>query len=228
MNRKTVQKTVSSPLAIYSVAVVWLLMGWLFPIYKPGFFIAACLLSCLSYFLVRKAVPGKTVEVTVEEEPPQTGVAAADGILAEGSDYLRQFEALRQKVSDPQVSAKTGRLQELCSSIFEEIRKSPDKAPQIRRFSNYFLPTSIKLLQTYVNLDTSGGEGENISGAKRDIAAALDNVETAFSKQLDMLFSGEAMDVSAEVSALQAVLAGDGLIGKTMREEGQSTIELKL
>jgi len=86
---------------------------------------------------------------------------------------------------------------------------------------NYFLPTTLKLLETYDNLSVSGAVGENAAQVKKDIKASMDNVVKAFSKQLDNLYSSEALDVSAEVGVLEAVLAGEGLLNNSAQQLNQ-------
>ena len=79
------------------------------------------------------------------------------------------------------------------------------------KFLNYYLPTSLKLLNTYAELDAQGINGSNISQSKREIEATMDTLCDAFAAQLDKLFTSDAMDVSADIAAMQAMLAQDGL-----------------
>ncbi len=236
MTKKTVIKKIPSPLPVYAVGGVWLLCGLLFPLYKLGFLLMTCLLSLGAYLLGNRLCPGKLVESQVEEPLILTGDQLADQVIRDGSGYLSRLQTLNEAIADPEVSASIDKLQRVSQAIFAEIRKSPGKAPQIRRFINYFLPTTIKLLETYANLDASGAGGDNIRQTKADIVHSLANVEAAFDKQLDNLFSGEALDVSAEAAALRAVLAGDGLLQADMpaappsqtQEEQEPKIKLQL
>ena len=93
----------------------------------------------------------------------------------------------------------------------QQLSKDPSKVPQLRKFLNYYLPTSLKLLNTYAELDAQGINGSNISQSKREIEATMDTLCDAFAAQLDKLFTSDAMDVSADIAAMQAMLAQDGL-----------------
>ena len=110
-----------------------------------------------------------------------------------------------------EMSEKISRLEDISAKIFDLAEKDPSKVPQLRKFLNYYLPTSLKLLNTYAELDAQGINGSNISQSKREIEATMDTLCDAFAAQLDKLFTSDAMDVSADIAAMQAMLAQDGL-----------------
>ena len=97
--------------------------------------------------------------------------------------------------------------------------EQPDKLPQIRRFLNYYLPTTLKLLNAYDRMGSAGVAGANIDGTMGKIDAMMDKVVQAFDKQLDALFADEALDISTDITVLEQMLAREGLGGMQM---GQS------
>ena len=94
--------------------------------------------------------------------------------------------------------------------------EKPSKLPQIRKFMNYYLPTTLKLLNAYDRMDAAGVSGSNIDGTKGKIEDMLDTICTAFTRQLDDLYGEEAMDVSAEITVMEQMLAQEGLGGMTL------------
>ncbi|MEG1537671.1 MAG: 5-bromo-4-chloroindolyl phosphate hydrolysis family protein [Clostridiales bacterium] len=232
MAKKIVQKKLASPLPVYGVGGVWLLCGLLFPLYRLVFLLVTALLSVGVYLLLSRICPAKIIQVEVDEPTRLTGDALADQVIQNGAVYGEQFQSLNLAIGDPQISDKIDHLADICQAIFAEITKNPDKAPQIRKFMNYFLPTTLKLLETYQNLDVSGASGENIQQTKENIRLSLEQVAGAFAKQLDNLFSGEALDISAETAVLQAVLAGEGLlspqqnVNSAPKDDGEIKLQL--
>ena len=91
-----------------------------------------------------------------------------------------------------------------------------DQKSQIRRFLNYYLPTTLKLLNAYDRLDEAGISGINIDGAKGKISEVMAAIVSAFDRQLDALYQGEVMDINAEIKVLQSLLTGDGLADDQM------------
>ena len=107
------------------------------------------------------------------------------------------------------MSAKISRLEDLTAKIFKLAKEQPQKLSGMRKFMDYYLPTSLKLLTRYEKLDAQGVEGTNISDAKRQIE---DTMITAFEKQLDKLFLSESIDISADIATMQNLMRADGLM----------------
>ena len=97
--------------------------------------------------------------------------------------------------------------------IFALAQKDPDKKAQLQKFMNYYLPTALKLLNTYASLSGQAVEGTNITEAKHSIERSMDLLVTAFENQLDKLFQADALDVNADIAALEGMLNLDGLTG---------------
>lgn len=110
---------------------------------------------------------------------------------------------------------KISRLEAVSTKIFEQAKADPEKLPQMRKFMDYYLPTSLKLLNTYAELDKQGIEGENISESKHRIEQTMDTLVKAFETQLDKLFASDALDVSTDIDVMENMLRADGLTGDT-------------
>lgn len=124
---------------------------------------------------------------------------------------LAQIKMVNDAIPDPVMSAKIDRIGTLTGKILDYQRKNPDKDSQLRSFLNYYLPTTLKILRAYAQLDQQGIEGENISAAKARIEGMMDKVVEGFEKQLDKLFRDEALDITSDVSVLEKMLDKDGL-----------------
>lgn len=142
-----------------------------------------------------------------EPEPAKTEAEAED----EDEKILREIRQVNDDIPDEVMSAKIDRIEELTGKILAYQRAHPDKSSQLRSFLNYYLPTTLKILRAYAQLDAQGIEGENISAAKARIEGMMDQVVSGFEKQLDKLFQNEAMDVNTDVQVLENMLKKDGL-----------------
>lgn len=170
-----------------------------------GYFGAGAYIDNRTDFLVVRGPAPIPAQPPKEEPAPEPGQYDA---------MLTQFRLLGQAVANPLLRAKIHRLEQLAQQIFTLAEKDPDKAPQLKKFTEYYLPTSFKLLNTYVQMEHQGIQGENISEAKQSIERSMDMLITAFENQLDKLFQADALDVSADISALEGMLNLDGLTGK--------------
>ena len=140
---------------------------------------------------------------------PKAQPAAADEYAA----LLRQLREVNDAIPDPVMSQKISRLEEVSGRIFALAQKDPDKKAQLQKFMNYYLPTALKLLNTYASLSGQAVEGTNITEAKHSIERSMDLLVTAFENQLDKLFQADALDVNADIAALEGMLNLDGLTG---------------
>lgn len=124
---------------------------------------------------------------------------------------LRQLREVNDAIPDPVMSQKISRLEEVSERIFALAQKDPDKKAQLQKFMNYYLPTALKLLNTYASLSRQAVEGTNITEAKHSIERSMDLLVTAFENQLDKLFQSDALDVTTDIAALEGMLNMDGL-----------------
>ena len=134
--------------------------------------------------------------------------------MPERDQYQKILDELRRvndAIPDEEMSDKISRLEAVSAKIFEQARTDPDKLPQMRKFMDYYLPTSLKLLNTYAELDRQGIEGDNITESKRRIELTMDTLVKAFEHQLDRLFASDALDVSTDIDVMQNMLRADGL-----------------
>lgn len=136
-------------------------------------------------------------------EPPKE-VERAEAVLTE-------IRALNDAIADPEMSRKIDRIGEITGNIFAYLREKPDKEGKLRSFLSYYLPTTLKILGSYAQLEAQGVEGENISAAKERIEGMMDKVVEGFEQQLDRLFQDDAMDITSDVEVLERMLEKDGL-----------------
>ena len=150
--------------------------------------------------------------------PAQESAPQPDPDPAGESQYqrlLRQLHEAGAVLADPVLRDKAARLETVSARIFALAEADPGKEDQLRKFVNYYLPTALKLLHTYAQLDGQGVDGENITKTKQSIERSLDLLVTAFENQLDKLFQSDALDVSADIAALEGMLNLDGLSGES-------------
>ncbi len=147
-----------------------------------------------------------------DEEPErEPESAAAETPPQDDNAILAEIRAVNDAIPDPVMSAKIDRIGEITGKILDYQRRNPGKDSQLRSFLNYYLPTTLKILRAYAQLEAQGVEGENISAAKARIEGMMDKVVEGFENQLDKLFRDSALDISSDVAVLEQMLEKDGL-----------------
>lgn len=129
----------------------------------------------------------------------------------EGVQFLRELRAQKTHVDDPAVLAELEKIDQKTQSIYAWVKKNPASAGAVRRFTSYYLPTVLKLLKTYNEVDSHAADSTVATQIQNDIVGVLHTVNLAFSKLQDSLLADTAMSTSVEISALQTVLAQEGL-----------------
>lgn len=181
------------------------------------------MLSAGVFLLLRAVCKDEEYEVEIPDppkpQPASTGDPSLDKMIRDGNLALEEMKRLDESIEDERISQAIRRLEQASQAIFQQVRESPEKLPQIRKFMDYYLPTTLKLLNAYDRMSAVGVGGENIDSTKERVEAIMDTIVAAFEKQLDGLFGAEAMDVSADITVLETMLAREGLAGDQMKAE---------
>lgn len=135
-------------------------------------------------------------------------------ILKDGNAYIRMVHECNEKIRGEEMSYKLSRLESIMRRIFEQVEKVPQSADDLHKFMDYYLPTTTKLLQAYIDLDRQEIAGENISATKKEIEDTLDTINIAFERLLDGLFEDTAWDISSDISVMKTMMAQEGLTGE--------------
>ena len=147
--------------------------------------------------------------------PPQPEKAET-GDAPLNLDTARRFAAVLEKeqqlMQDAQAREELAAMHKTTTAICDWLEAHPESQPKTRRFAEYYIPTTLKLLHTYN--DVQGQQGENAETIRRDIAGILHTLNQAYENLYNNLLSDVAMDISSEIAALQGMLANDGLTGR--------------
>ena len=198
---------IKSPLPLFGAGAVWLIMGFILPIYKLWAILVAAAVSAAAYFALTKVFPGKEIEIQPKAD---SGNAEVNAQIDQGRETLKRLDESNKAIEDAAISACIDRMVSAGERIFAALEKDTAKAAQIRRFMNYYLPTSDKLLTRYRELMAIGGTGENATGARDSIANSMEMIATAFEKQLDALYKDSALDIEAEIDVLETIIKAEG------------------
>ena len=242
-----------SVVPIYLVGLTWLVYAAAFPLYAPIHYILCAGASVLVFIIGKAIFPDKVYqtredqEQTAQEkareeqkkaqeqqatskgEPLSKGPQVA-ALQKERSRAVSEMRRLNDAILDEKISAQIDHLEEVTGKILDQVIQQPKKQPQIRRFLDYYLPTTLKLLNAYDRMDSVGVSGSNIDTTKQKVENMLDTVCRAFDKQLDALFGEEALDISTDITVMENLLAQEGLTGmdinETKKDEGGIHLEL--
>lgn len=208
---KSVRKP--SVVPVYAVAAVWLIYTLLVGLHTLSQLLVCAALSVGAYFLTKSAFPGKTVQVEVPEKAPDTGDPALDEVILQGRESIKKIRLLNSKIPDAKISSLLRDLEDTTRKIFAQLESDKSQVKQCRQFLNYYLPTTIHLLERYVELQDQGAGTGSVREAMRKIEQTLSTVNSAFRRQLDSLFEKDVVDITAEITVMEQLLKSQGLTG---------------
>ncbi len=153
----------------------------------------------------------EAAEEEAETEIPEgMDMTAEQQIEQEGRNYMERLRQLNIEIPGEVISNKLYQLDYLLQRIFMVLKEHPEKCPQMRKFMDYYLPTTVKLVESYADFDKAGVQGENIRTAKAEIEKTMDTINQAFEKLLDDMYQDAAFEAAADAKVLKTVLAQDG------------------
>ena len=154
----------------------------------------------------------KKQAAVMEESRPKLSPEAEETIRR-GKAYVKRIRACNDAIPGEEISAKIFQMETIISKIFDRVERHPENIPDLRKMMDYYLPTTVKLLEAYQELDAQPVQGENITTSKKEIEDTLDTLNEAFERLFDSMFQETAWDVSTDISVLKTLLAQEGLSG---------------
>jgi len=224
LSRKNRRKFHTGP--IYGFAITWAVLAFLFPLFKVGGFLLTVLLSSLvAYLMGRSAAKNDAKEqknvqsadksksdVHVKQKKKSYG-PEIDPIIEESNKALSEMGRLYMSIKDPDIRKKINDVMHITDKMAQDAINDPSDIPQIKKFFNYYLPTTIKLLNSYDRMSAQGISGENLDKSMKNINEMLDSAIEAYRKRLDELFADQALDIETDIDVMNTMLAREGLSG---------------
>ena len=210
---------------IIAFGVVFALFSLLFRPHTVGAFALATALSLFAGAVIRVMAQGLDVSPTVktpeslQKVQGNTGDPDVDALLEKGRGMIAEIRAENDRIPDSSLSDKLEKLENLCAEVFRAVYDKPAKAPQIRKFMDYYLPTTLKLLNAYDRMSGTGVSGENIDTTLAKVEGMMRTIVSAFEKQLDSLYGAEALDISTDITVLENMMAREGLTEQPLKAE---------
>ncbi|MDR2655491.1 MAG: 5-bromo-4-chloroindolyl phosphate hydrolysis family protein [Oscillospiraceae bacterium] len=201
------------------LGATWLFYSLFVNMYEWWHYAIAFALSLIVYIIARVNIKSKIIETPIPFDEIETQASAMSGdtelgsILEKGKDYVRQIYGASLKIGNININNKADEIVKVCDKIFHYIEGHTDKLKDINLFMNYYLPTTVELLNSYSELESQDNlGGTQIAGTMLRIEESMNTLAPAYNNLLDDLHSDKAMTVSADITVLQNMLERQGLL----------------
>ena len=217
------EKKIPSAVSYYVVAAASISWAMSLPLYEVAHFVSFGIVMLLLFITSWQIWPKKIqVEMKVkkvedkkakeqEKKIASTGDPEIDKMIEDKTLALLEMKRLDANIINEKISNQIVHLQDVTDKIVARVVENPSKKKQVRRFFNYYLPTTIKLLNAYDRMDEAGISGINIDGTKGKIEEMMETAVDAYDKQLDYLYKDEALDISTDITVMENLMKAEGL-----------------
>ncbi|MCL1793589.1 MAG: 5-bromo-4-chloroindolyl phosphate hydrolysis family protein [Oscillospiraceae bacterium] len=237
--KKMAEAEKKSAFPILSVGLTWLAVAVVFHgLFSPTKIFLTAVLSFIIYQIAKKKFPAKKIEIMMEakkesaaNEKNEKKEAAAPAVPLTPEErelkdlnerinlYFIEIKLLNDSIGDEFVSAELGEIEKNLKKIQFHLNEKTEasktrKIEQLTQFFDYYMPTTIKILNSYRRIESQELTGENATETKKRVEESLPFVRKAFEKELDNMFSDEMIDITTDIDVLEAVLSKEGLIEK--------------
>lgn len=146
-----------------------------------------------------------------KEEVDNSVKSEIESTIKVGRNYIKQIKAIRHELYREEIATKLDKLANIADQILNQVEKNPKKTTEVNKFINHYLPVTIKLINSYKELNNQLVQGENINKAKIEIEKSIDLINDAFENLLDDLFEDVVLDISTDISVLKTLFKQEGL-----------------
>lgn len=158
-----------------------------------------------------KSADKKALPAAEPEKKESHANTELDEMMAQGRDCIAKLREMNDNIPGEEISLKLFRLENLLKDIFDRLKEHPEQREKMKKFMDYYLPVTLKLVGAYEEFDSLSVQGDDITEAKNEIEKTLDTINNAFGELLERLFRDTAFDVTTDAQVLQTMLAKDGL-----------------
>ena len=217
MIKKTTTRVKKSAMPIYLGGLVWIILACFLKMTQLSDYLI-CIAAALLTYVISERVKFKPEVITETTMIPESEQEAANlKLQSERSDILAQLRECDEMIADETVSAQIRRIEKAVGNIYDYLNEHPMAVNKVRKLFSYYLPTLIKLFHSYDKLEDIEMKGEQVKNTIAQIKRSAEIGAEAIEKQVDLLYSDEAMDISSDVQVLETLMKQQGLLDEKIR-----------
>ena len=144
-----------------------------------------------------------------EELEEKESNALVEEYLSRAKRDVTALTEMTPKLREP-MKAKISEFLQIVGKIFELLKENPNTAKDLDKVINFYLPTTVKLMDNYIDL--SEKPTDSVKSSLKSMEQTMDLVNDGFMKMLDNIYQEKIMDLSSDMSVLKSMLRQEGLL----------------
>lgn len=127
--------------------------------------------------------------------------------------YIENLSLQIDSIKNVEFKDEVGKLLSILHAIKKAIQQDPGRIEDLNKFVDYYTPTTIKLIDRYIEFEQSPVPIDSMNKSRHDIEKSIKTVVSAYENLLNELYKEDLLELSAEMDVMNTVLTQDGLIG---------------
>lgn len=167
---------------------------------------------------------GKNViDVEVEESRNESNIVKQQENVStnQWKSYIKTIKEAESEFKSQDISFSLYRLSKVVEKVIDYLEKHPEKEKDVKKLMEFHLPSTVKLILSYRELDKSGINTFNIEKTKEEIVSACDKIHEAFNGVLEDLYNDKAIDVSTDIQVLKMMLSREGFLDRDVFKQNK-------
>ncbi|MFT4142945.1 MAG: 5-bromo-4-chloroindolyl phosphate hydrolysis family protein [Mobilitalea sp.] len=201
-----------SVMPIYSVGFLWIIYALLFPLYRLTDYFIVVVLSLFLYLLSAFAVPTLFARKVVKDT--NTGDTFLDEMLVEALDNVEKIRLIQNTIWKESIRKYIENMMNDTQRIIEYVKKNPDKSNNVSQFFYYYLPETVKIINSYKELETLGQAEENQSMTILKTEEFMSELVMVYHKILDDVYEDKMLETSINIDVMKKMLQQDSYLKK--------------
>lgn len=136
----------------------------------------------------------------------------AEEIIGNCEKLLEEMKRRRNLITSPSFNKSLEPLFENIEDILNIVKRYPEKAINLNKFNDFYMPTAAKLIESYQEFEQIDTDDAKILKSMVEIQSSINTITEAFAKVKVELISDRAMDVKTDIDTINLVLKQEGLL----------------
>jgi len=135
--------------------------------------------------------------------------------------FIDELSTTQKQINENDMNGQINKLSGAVKQILSFAEEKPHCWRLIdKKFADYYFPTALKLIDTYIESLPMQAESNEIKKIIEGIAPAIRGITTALENQLNTLYKAMSVDVAADIDVLNHMLMIDGVDIEKKEEKG--------
>lgn len=217
MARKTTKKKDNSKKAgLIGFGAALLLYAVIFSFNGPLDYIVGGAFSALAGWIIKTmATPLKGLDKNAKSKEALDVTIIKDdyarSVIEKGVQMLDALKEERDAINEYVFTRRINEIRASLDKVLRNVMEDPRDAASLRKMNSYYLPTAVKLLQSYRAHKQQGASYMTVSSTREDVLSMLDQLNEALKKTLEVMLKNDLEDMDIEIDVFEQMLKADGL-----------------